>query len=226
MNPNSNAAPNADRISRFVENGLDSKDIASPMDPPQAFEIPEAARQSVAYENLAKPLQRLFDDHVEFIRVLEGFEKSLVAFRESQWQMNPDISKAFRDFFYFMDNQTPAHNAKEEKALFPLLRERLISAGECSPVINTTTPTDVMEDEHQQVFQSASLVFNLLGIGAKLPDEKSRGIVFQHAVDAGREICDIMKLHIFRENEVLLPLAQKLISAEEFAVIDQKMQGL
>lgn len=221
-----NESPRVEKQSRYVEHGLEDVSIASPMDPPQPFEIPEAARQKIDYDNLPRPLQRLFDDHVEFLRILEGFEKALADFRDGQWQFTPVISKAFREFFYFMDNQTPSHNAKEEKALFPILRDRLISAGECSPVINTTTPTDVMEDEHQQVFQSASLVFNLLGIGAKLPDEKSRAIVFQHALDAGREIVDIMKLHIFRENEVLLPLAQKLISAEEFTRIDQEMEKL
>lgn len=215
-----------DRITRFVEHGLDEGDIASPMDPPQPFEIPAAARQKLDYAQMAHPLQRLFDEHRAFLDILEQFEKSLTAFREGHWEMTPEISKAFRDFFRFMDNDTPSHNAKEEKALFPLLRERLIRSGECSPGMNTTTPTDIMEDEHSHVMQSACLVFNLMGIGAKLPDPTSRAIVYQHAVDQGREIVDIMKLHIFRENEVLLPLAQTLISPEEFETIDRRMNEL
>jgi hemerythrin-like domain-containing protein len=213
-------------LKRFVQHGLDEGEIASPMAPPEAYAIPPAARLSVSPEDFAPPLRQLFDEHTAFLAILEAFERALVVFRDSGFTMNPEISGAFREFFSFMDNQTPSHNAKEEKALFPLLRERLVGAGECSPGMNVCTPTDVMEDEHERVMQSACLVFNLLGTGAKLPDERSRAIVYQHAVDQGREIVDVMRLHIFRENEVLLPLAQKLITPAEFAAIGEKMAKL
>ena len=54
-----------------------------------------------------------------------------------------------------------------------------------------------------------------LGLAARLPDERSRGFVFQTAFNNARELVELIRLHIYREDHVVFPLAQKLISTEE-----------
>jgi hemerythrin-like domain-containing protein len=210
-----------EKIARFVENGLEDNTVCSPMNPPESHELSQ--KMAIPYENLAKPLQILVDEHREYLVVLDAFEQALADFRTSGFIMDEKISKTFGNYFEFVDKHVMAHNHKEEKSLFPLLRSRFIATGECSPGMNVTTPTDVMEDEHLRVAQASNLVFNLLGLGAKMRDVEDRRVIFMHATEQGREIVEIMRLHIFRENNVLFPLAQKLITEDEFSDIGRKM---
>ena len=49
-----------------------------------------------------------------------------------------------------------------------------------------------------------------------MEDKKSREIVFELAFEQGKTIVETMRLHIYREDETLFPLAMKLISKEIF----------
>lgn len=210
-----------DPIVRDCKSGLVEGEVSSPMDPPNPYQLNQ--KLDVPYEDLAKPLQHLYDEHTAYLVILEAFEKALIEFRDRGWTMNESISKGFRDYFESVDTLTSKHNIKEERALFPILKERMIAAGECSPGLNPTTPTDVMEDEHMTVMQLSCLVFNLLGLGAKLPDPMSRNIIYQNAMEQGRDIVEIMRLHIFKENQVLIPMAHRLLSKEDFTLVWKKM---
>jgi hemerythrin-like domain-containing protein len=43
------------------------------------------------------------------------------------------------------------------------------------------------------------------------------------AVNNGLELVELIKLHIFREDHTLFPLAQRLLSPEELAAIGAKL---
>ncbi len=58
-------------------------------------------------------------------------------------------------------------------------------------------------------------MLNFLGLGSRLEYKKSREIVFELAYEQGKVIVETMRLHIYREDEILFPLAMKLISKEE-----------
>ncbi|MCP5464648.1 MAG: hemerythrin domain-containing protein [Deltaproteobacteria bacterium] len=210
-----------DPIYRNVENDLKEGEIMSPMDPPKIYDMPK--QEEYSFDDYAEPIKVLLKEHEDYLEVLNDFETHLMFFRGNEYEFTPEISNSFKKFFKFMDEHTVPHNEKEEKALFPLLRSRLIEVGECSPGMNKTTPTDVMEGEHLQVAQASYLVFNLLGLGSKLPDQNSRKIVFQNAVEQAREIVETMKVHIYKENNVLFPLAQKHLRDDEWTAIGEKM---
>lgn len=213
-----------DKIHRFVENGLEGANVASPMDPPQSFHL--EGIEKVAFADLSEPLRVLVAEHEAYIAVLDEFETGLIAFKDRRWMMDDVCSKRFRKFFHFMDDETVRHNSKEEKALFPVLQKKLIAVGECSPGSRPTTAIDVMEDDHLKVMQVSCLVFNLLGIASRLKDAESRNTVYQIAYDQGREMVETMRLHIFKENEVLFPRAQKLLSADEMLFVNEKMKAI
>ena len=205
--------PTDDPIKRFVEKDTDTEEM-SPMDPPEAF-APSTV-EPVAYEDMYPLLQKLMDEHKVFVKVLDNFESSLTEWKESKWIFNDSINKNFKDLFSFLDLNTPEHNKKEEKQLFPLLHKRLLESGEHSGDEVPKTGVDIMEAEHIQVAQLGALCLNFLGLGSRMQDKTSRELTFEYAYDQGKEIVEIMRLHIYREDETLFPLAMKLITKEEF----------
>ena len=210
---NANKLNETDPIKRFAEKESNDEEL-SPMDPPEAF-APSTV-EPVAYEDMHPLLQNLMDEHKIFIKVLNNFESALVEWKQNNWIFNNNINKNFKGLFSFLDNNTPDHNKKEEKILFPLLHNKLLQSGEHSTGNNPKTGVDIMEAEHIQVAQLGSLCLNFLGLGSCLNDKTSREITFEYAYNQGKEIVEIMRLHIYREDETLFPLAVHLISEEEF----------
>jgi len=100
--------------------------------------------------------------------------------------------------------------------LFPLLRERLIASGEHGGGDVPTTAIEVMEDEHAKAMQLAAVVVNFLGLVFRLPDERSGMLVLDAALEQGKNLAELLRLHVFREDTIVFPLAHKLISPAEF----------
>jgi len=207
------ALKHTDPIKRNAEKGLESEEH-SPMDPPEAYE--GTMVDGVSYEQMNALLQNFVDEHKTSIGKIEMFEKALVQFKENGYQLNDDINKAFGDFFQFFDNNLMDHNQREEKQLFPLLHKRLIETGESGEGHQPHTAVDMMEDDHIKFIQLGALSFNLLGLAARLPDERSRIFTYDTAYNNGRELIEMIRLHIYREDNILFPLAHKLIDEEEF----------
>lgn len=195
----------------------------SPMDPPEAYAAPTAP--AIPYEKLAEPLQRLMEEHEWFLKVLTVFDNALIALKENRWRFTPEISAGLKQFFQAMDHDIARHTRLEEKYLFPSLEEKFLATGEHSPGSHPVTPIDVMEGDHARLSQDSALVFNLLGIGSRLTDAGSREIVFAQVFAQGQGIVEVMKLHIYKENTTLFPLAQQLLSTEEMVRIAQKMRS-
>ena len=206
-----------DPLKRFVEKEKEFEE-ASPMNPPDAFS--PSTVDPVAYKDMAPFLQKLIDEHKVFITVLDNFESSLIAWKKNEWIFYDEINKKLNELFSFLDKNTPGHNKKEEKLLFPLLHSKLLQTGEHSSGDEPKTAVDIMEDEHIKVAQLGALCLNFLGLGSRLEDKKSREIVFELAYEQGMAIIETMRLHIYREDETLFPLAMKLISKKEFYTMD------
>ncbi|MCH8326637.1 MAG: hemerythrin domain-containing protein [Bacteroidetes bacterium] len=202
-----------DQIKRFVEKDTDIEEM-SPMDPPEAF-APSTV-EPVAYEDMHPLLQKLMDEHKVFVKVLDNFESALTEWKQNKWIFNDSINKNFKELFSFLDNNTPEHNKKEEKQLFPLLHKKLLETGEHSTDKTPKTGVDIMESEHIQIAQLGALCLNFLGLGSRMQDKTSKELTFEYAYTQGKEIVEIMRLHIYREDETLFPLAMKLITKEEF----------
>lgn len=183
----------------------------------------QTAVPKVTYEEMAAPLRALMDEHREYDGILTAFEDALRTFKEGGWRFSKEVSRVFRDFFRFVDEELVPHHQKEDKWLFPLLRERLLASGEHSPGLNPFTPVDVMEDDHVKIGQTSCLIFNLLGLAARLPDPRSAAIIYNHAWEQGRDFVERLKLHIFKEEEVLFPLTHRLIRPDEFAAMAARM---
>ena len=190
------------------EDGIEEN---SPMDPPDAYD----AQVPVGQDEFHPLLLQYVKEHDAAKEVTDAFEKGINSFKESGYRLNDTINDAFRGFFNFFDSNLLDHNRREERELFPLLHQRLLENGEHSDGEDPTTAVDMMEDDHVKFIQLGGLVFNLLGLAARLPDPNSRQFTYDVAYDNARELIETIRLHIHREEHVLFPLATKLITSEE-----------
>lgn len=211
-----------DKIKRMVEKSSEDEGM-SPMSPPE-YNNPPSKIEEIPYDQLPKSIKVLVDDHKAAIEKVSKFENALIKFNESNYTYTQDLSTEFRDFFEFFDNKLMPHHQKEDKHLFPILGKYLLKAGEHSKYMTNNsyeTPVDVMEDDHLKMMQAGSLVFNLLGIFVRVPDPVSRGLLADIIFNKGMELIDLLRTHIYQEDNVLFPQAVKYLSKDEFLEVEK-----
>ena len=213
MNNESALSRKEDEINRFVSKD-NNEDELSPFDPPDAYDPQNI--EPVEYDKMHPFLQKLVDEHHVFTKVLNTFEEALINWKKNNWVFTNEINSGLKQFFNFLDENVLLHNQKEEKKLFPLLHIKLIETGEHNSKDSSLTGINIMEDEHIKVAQAAAIVFNFLGLGSRLPDKRSQEITFEAAFNQGIAIVETMKLHIFREENILFPQAMNLFTLSEF----------
>lgn len=209
-----------DPLKRNVDKGLDQVEH-TPMDPPSAYDQPGKIDAEVSINELA--IKTFIDEHKEALLQIEQFEKALIQYKSNGFKLDKQINEAFGSFFKYFDNELLPHNDKEEKYLFPVLNKRLIEAGEHSTGTSPVTAIDIMEDDHVKFIQLGTLTFNFLGLATRLKDDTSRTFVLDTAYQNGRELIELLKLHIYREDHTLFPLAKKLLTSEELKNIETEM---
>jgi iron-sulfur cluster repair protein YtfE (RIC family) len=201
-----------DSLGKQPEKGLDGGKGLSPMDPPDAYAPPSV--EPVPAAELHPFLRKFRDEHVPFMEELNAFEEAILSIQKTGYTKESDAK--LRRFFHFFDQEFTPHNRREEATLFPLLHQRLIANGEHGKGKVPTTAIDLMEDEHAKAMQLAAVVVNFLGLVFRLPDERSGMIVLDAALEQGKNLVELLRLHVFREDNVVFSLAHRLISRTEF----------
>lgn len=209
-----------DSIKRFVEK--ESEKELSPFDPPEAYEPP--ALDDIGYDEMNSVLQKFIDEHNNCLKKVEAFENALNRIREEGFGAHKEVSNALSDFFEFVDDNITKHNIKEEKILFPLVQKRYFESGEHSQGSVQKTAVDMLEDDHVKFMQLAAITFTLLGLAGRLPDQSSRLVVLDFALEQGKMLAEMLRLHIFREDKIVFPFAQKHLSSEEFLNLKNEME--
>ena len=212
-----------DPVKKQDESGLETQ-ADSAMDPPNAYEEP--GKIAMKKEDMSESIKVFMDEHEEVLKVIEEFEKGIIAYKTNGYKLTKEINQSFSRFFKCFDEELLPHNRKEEKVLFPILNKKLIAAGEHSKGEKQVTAIDVMEDDHVKFIQLGALAFNLLGLATRMADDRSRIFVLDTAYETSRELIELIKLHIYREDVTLFPLAQKYISKEEFETLHKEMEKL
>lgn len=200
-----------DPLQKQPTDGVNGEQL-SPMDPPAAYAPP--ARHSVPAEAMHPFLRQLIDEHTAFMEELKQFDEAILSVQQQGF--TPEADRKLRHFFHYFNADVLAHHRREERILFPLLHERLIADGEHGTGTMPTTPVDIMEDDHVKAMQLAAVVLNFLGLAFRLPDAASRLIVLDTALEQGKTLAELMRLHIFREDQVVFASAHRLISTAEF----------
>lgn len=200
-----------DPVKQQTAHGLAALDGLSPMDPPDAYAPPNV--EPVAPADMHPLLRQLVVEHVPLLAEINAFEEAILSIQKNGYTKESD--GRLRHFLNFLDQEFIPHNRREEAALFPLLRRRLLAAGEHGSGADPETPVDLMQDEHIKAVQLAAVILNFLGLAFRFPDEKTRLIVLDAALEQGKFLVELLRLHVFREDNVVFPLAHKLIAPAE-----------
>ncbi len=201
-----------DPLHKQAERGLDIAPGSSPMDPPDAYS--PSGIEPVPAEALHPFLRQFRDEHVPFMEELNAFEAAILSIQKNGYAKESDAK--LRHFFHYLEQEFTPHSRREEATVFPLLHQRLIASGEHGQGSVPTTAIDLMQDEHAKAMQLAAVVVNFLGLVFRLPHERSAMIVLDAALEQGKNLVELLRLHVFREDNVVFPLAHRLISAAEF----------
>lgn len=201
---------NADPVRRTVEK-QNIEEEYSPMNPPDAFAPPNL--EKVDYQDMHPFIQGLMDEHKIATERLKEFEETLLDMQKTG--IDRKTFTQLGDFFEFFDLTITKHNQKEEKTLFPSLHRKLKETGEHGNGADELTAVDMMEDDHIKAVQLAAVVFNFFGIAMNLPDPNSRLIVLDTAIEQGKALIELLRLHIFREDNIVFALANRHLSTTE-----------
>lgn len=201
-----------DFLKRLVERETGDSQF-SPMDPPDAYSPP--AGKTVAYEDYHELIRGFIDEHKVSLTEIGEFEKVLYEFQNSGFSATKENSEGLKKFFSFLDSKIAIHNLKEEKVLFPLLQKKLIDNGDHSTGVFPRTAIDMLENDHIKIMQTASVIFNLFALASRLPDPASRAVTLDAAVEQGKALIEHIRLHIFREENVVFPMAHSYMSKDE-----------
>ena len=199
-----------DPLKRNVEKSVVT-DGMSPMDPPEAYSPPST--EDVPYDAMPPFLQGLMDEHKHLTAQLAIFEESLKQIEVGG--LTKEIRQTLKSFFQFFDDKFVAHNRQEEAEFFPLLKRRLIEKGEHGTTPARKTGVDLMLDDHTRSVQLGAVACSLFGLAVRLPDERSAMLTLSGAVQQSKELIELMRLHIFREEKILFGFAAKNFSSDE-----------
>lgn len=184
----------------------------SPMEPPDAYAPP--GLEPVSPEAMHPILRHFVNEHVPFMAEVNAFEETLLSIQKNGYTKEAD--NKLKHFFNFFDEEFIPHNRREETTLFPLLRERLLTTGEHGTGDDPVTAIDMMEDEHTKAAQLAAVILNFLGLAFRFPEEKTRLIILDAALEQSKFLVELLRLHVFREDNVVFSLAHRLITRAEF----------
>lgn len=149
-------------------------------------------------------IRRLLADHVQVVALLDRLDSELAgpvpAFAPA---VVPDAAR-------FFERELPLHIDQEEDAFFPPLEVHLgHDSGPCA----------VMRAEHEEISNLGQEFLRLAG--GDLTEATWRRLE-----RVSRAASDLLRSHLFKEEHILFPMSQQLLSEEAFAVIDERMTAL
>lgn len=200
-----------DPVHRQPDHGA-SHGALSPMDPPQAYQPPGV--ETIPEGGLHPFLGRLGGEHARLGEALDRVESVLQKVKTDGF--NEESDREVMRFLETFDRDFVPHSREEEAVLFPLLHDRLIADGEHSKGGETvTTPVDIMRKEHQDAAQLAAVALNFIRLGLTLRDEASALTVVKAGLHAMDNLVELLRLHMFREDNIVFASAQRLLSKAE-----------
>lgn len=183
----------------------------SPMDPPSAWAPPATA--VVPYEELHPFLRRLVDEHAELTERLASFEATLQQIRTGG--LTREHGASLRSCFEYFERELPRHQRSEERRLFPRLRQRLIERGEHGATAPLATGVDVLEEDHVRSIRQLAVANGFIGLALRLADAESGMTALAMGVEQGTDFVEGLRLHLFREENIMFGLAQRHFTAAE-----------
>lgn len=201
---------------------IDMEGGVSPYAPPEAYD-PPSKDEEIPYEDMHPFLQEFIDEHNAYTKELNAFEATIAMIEGGK--VDKEMDERLRQFFTYFDEEVVTHNQEEEKYLFPRISKKMTETGEHSKSDENFNVIDVLEDDHVKTIQLAAVAFNMFALFSRIPDERSRYMILDIALNQAKELLELLKVHIYREDTIIFTYAQRNFSDEELTEIQQKTKG-
>lgn len=201
---------------------IDMEGGVSPYAPPEAYNPPSKSEE-IPYEDMHPFLQEFIDEHNAYTKELNAFEATIAMIEGGR--VDKDIDERLRQFFAFFDEKVVGHNQEEEKYLFPRISKKMTESGEHSQADENFNVIDILEDDHVKSLQMAAVTFNMFVLFSRIPDERSRYIILDVALNQAKELLELLRVHIYREDTIIFTYAQQNFTDEELTEIQLKTKG-
>ncbi len=173
---------------------------------------------------ITNPIEKLIECHDHILAQLSLFNQSLNSVEQQGVVGFLSERENIKKTFEFIDTSIMLHTRDEEEGLFPMLQPKLeaklIGSG------GGKTPVDMMESEHRIVEEVTSRVKSLASMIEKSPHESETSLLLDEFLQKGRWIIQAYQGHIWKENNVLFPMAERLLSVEERKQIAEVMNDI
>jgi len=146
---------------------------------------------------LESATDRLREEHELVMMVVEAMEREVADIRRTAHVHQERVAQMIDFSREFTD---ACHHAKEERALFPALEERQAATG---------GPVSVMLAEHEAGRDA------IRAIAAALPDANRSDAARTTVAEQLAVYAELLRLHIGKEEAVLFPVAERLLSYQE-----------
>ena len=149
---------------------------------------------------LTDPIEILMAEHEAGLSQLAELDKAIL-FIEANGFDDESISK-IKIAISFINDEIRFHNEKEEIHLFPLLAKHV------------TGPTMVMEHEHRELWDAFTKLKILMEQNDKIYFELNK----ENIVNTSKFIIELLSSHIYKENNILFPMAKNSLTKEEYKI--------
>ena len=174
--------------------------------------------------SISDPFEKLVECHDHITTRLSLFGKSLQAIETHGMLGFVSEKENIQTLFDFMDTSISLHTRDEEEGLFPTLRPKL------DPKLDERgggrTPVDVMKSEHRIVEDVAARMKTLAPLIEREAKSSDVSILLDEFLEKGRWLIKAYHQHIWKENNVLFPMAERLLSATEKTEVASVMNNL
>lgn len=171
------------------------------------------------------PFAVFVEEHNHGLAALEKMEQGADSLRQHGY--SAEALQLIKEANDFIKTEVKAHNQKEEDALFPVL----------SPYMPSPSIIDVIVEEHRELWDQEEdlqgLLNSLLGDHEELWAEEDRLETLLNAPNAADNVATItesayniiymLRDHIDKENQILFPSAQSILSEAEIKEVAAKM---
>ncbi len=191
---------------------------------PEVYQkLKPGAEKGSAETETATPLDLLSREHDEALKQIGSLRAATLCLTVGARSSVPQSSQALNQgvsnlgqVLEFFDKELKLHFRREEEVLFPILEKHMGRKG---------SPTQLLLAEHAELWQWHE---RLKGKLAELQKDGSAHLPVAAAgvYEVGSHITRLLKEHIQKENETLLPLAKGLLGQEELDEIVRKWELL
>jgi hemerythrin-like domain-containing protein len=159
---------------------------------------------------MATATQVLRHEHDAVLKMLEAAEQAAEQLEKGK-TVGAETLADLQEFFKVFADQ--CHHTKEEELLFPLLEQK--------GVPREGGPVGVMLHEHEQ---GRALIREMTGAAEGIQSgQQGAPLRWAHAA---RAYGQLLRAHIFKENNVLFPMAESVLTAQEQEELAENFEKL